>query len=235
MIGAAGDDGEVILHPEERPAGPWTRADVADVLAVLREDVPGPFPVLAVDGRSASGKSTVARRIRDAVRGAAVVHTDDIAWYESFFGWERLLRDGVLGPVRRGELPVAYRPPAWDARGREGAVHVPASCSLLVVEGVGAGRRGLADLVDGLIWVQSDRHEARRRGLARDGEDAADFWDEWDAEEVPFLAAERPWDRAGLVVAGTRPGSAPDGELLVARPPPAPSTAPGGSRGDGRR
>ena len=78
----------------------------------------------------------------------------------------------MLEPVRAGEA-VAYRPPAWDARDRPGAVTVPAGLTLLVVEGVGSSRRALAH--------------------------------SWMAEELPFLAADRPWERAGLVVAGTPP------------------------------
>ena len=41
------------------------------------------------------------------------------------------------------------------------------------------------------------------------------------AEELPFLAADRPWERARLVVAGTPPlGHDPRTELVVADPPP---------------
>ena len=161
--------------------------------------------MVAVDGRSAAGKSTVAERLREAIPGAWVVHTDDVAWWHSFFGWADLLRDGVLEPVRRGDLPVRYRPPAWDERARPGAIEVPVGCRVLIVEGVGAGRSDLADLVDALVWVQSDVVEARRRGLIRDGGDEAAeaFWDEWDAEEVPFLELHAPWARADLVVCGT--------------------------------
>lgn len=28
------------------------------------------------------------------------------------------------------------------------------------------------------------------------------FWESWDAAETPFLADDRPWDRADLVVDG---------------------------------
>ena len=50
-----------------------------------------------------------------------------------------------------------------------------------------------------------------RRGIARDIEsgvngDAAEtiaFWHAWQAEELPFLERDRPWDRADLIVAGT--------------------------------
>ena len=129
--------------------------------------------VLAVDGRSGSGKSTLVARLAATVPSTAVVHTDD----------------------------VAYRPPPWDARGRAGAITVPAAAPLLVVEGVGAGRRAFAPHLDALIWVQTDRALATRRGLERDGGDVA-FWDEWEARERPFLAADRPWARADLVVSG---------------------------------
>ena len=47
--------------------------------------------------------------------------------------------------------------------------------------------------------------EANRRGIARDGggHAATDFWWEWDAEEQPFLAEDRPWERADIVACGT--------------------------------
>ena len=122
------------------------------------------------------------------------------------------LRVGVLEPVHRGEA-VAHRPPPWDERSRPGAVEVPAPCDLLVVEGVGAARAELADLVDLAIWVQSDREVARQRGIERDGGDVAG-WDAWQSEEVPFLARDRPWERTDATVAGT--GIAPAGALLVA-------------------
>ncbi len=99
---------------------------------------------------------------------------------------------------------------------------MPAGTSLVVVEGVGAGRRELSALVDAIVWVQSDFAIARERGIARDGADdhAAAFWDEWQAEEMPFLAADRPWSRAALIICGT-PDVAhdPETELVVAPGP----------------
>jgi pantothenate kinase len=165
--------------------------------------------VIAVDGRSGAGKSTLAEALAAATPRSAVVHTDDIAWFLARFDWVAEMRAGVLEPVHRGEA-VAYRPPPWDERSRPGAVEVPSPCELLVLEGVGAARAELADLVDLAVWVQSDREVARERGLERD----VAGWDEWQAEEVPFLARDRPWERADVIVAGT--GLAPAGELLVA-------------------
>jgi hypothetical protein len=190
----------------EPEAGPWTVRPLCEVaaglvrLAASRTVAPGP-PAIAVDGRSGAGKSTFAARLASAVGDVAVVHTDDLAWNHSFFGWADLVRVGVLEPVRRGEA-VSYSPPAWVGRGRPGAVEVHAGCRAVVLEGVGAGRRELSDLVDARVWVQSDAVDARTRGIARDGGDVA-FWDEWEAEEVPFLDHDRPWERADVIVAGS--------------------------------
>jgi hypothetical protein len=80
---------------------------------------------------------------------------------------------------------------------------VPAGCPLVVVEGVGVSRRDLTGWFELRLWVQSERAEAYQRGVERDGRpDAEDFWAAWEAEEVPFLAADRPWERADAVLAG---------------------------------
>lgn len=218
------------LFPGEPAAGPWRVEPIAAVLARVRPA--DGVPIVAVDGRSAGGKTTCAERLRAAVPGAVVVHTDDVAWNQAFFDWVPLLRDGVLAPVRDGRLPVRFRPPAWERHGRDGAVEVPAGCPMLVVEGVGAARPELAAYAQLRIWMQSDVADARRRGLVRDGGAAHEaFWDEWEAEEVPFLAAARPWEIADLVVSGCRElPYDPATELVVADPPAAPPLADGSRR-----
>jgi hypothetical protein len=154
------------LFPGEPAFGPWRVEPIPSVLARIR---PGAGTrIVAADGRSAGGKTTCATRLAATVPGATVVHTDDVAWYQAFFDWARLLREGVLDPARAGQ-PVAYRPPAWELRGRAGAIEVPARCPLLIVEGVGVSRLELSGCFDLRLWVQSDQVEARRRGLERDG------------------------------------------------------------------
>lgn len=200
--------GAVITPYEGEPsAQPWRAQRLDTVVTDLLADcagITGRPVVLAVDGRQGGGKSTLADRIAATVPGTAIVHTDDVAWWESFFGWEHLMTAGILAPLHAART-VAYRPPAWDVRGREGAIDVPIGAPLVIIEGVGASRSGLVPHLDAAVWVQSDYAEATRRGIERDGgtnEDAA-FWREWAAEENPFLAADRPWERADVVVCGT--------------------------------
>jgi hypothetical protein len=208
------------LAPDEPEASPW-RAErltvVADTVmrlgrgqgaghSVCGHGVGHRPVVLAVDGRSSSGKTTLAARLRDVVSGSAVVHTDDIAWWHSRFGWADLLIDGILTPAHAGR-PVSFRPAGWVERERPGAIEVPAGCLLLIIEGVGAARRECAHLIDAAVWVQSDERETERRNLARVGQPGesptVQHMRDWMAEEVPFLADQRPWGRADLIACGT--------------------------------
>jgi hypothetical protein len=72
-------------------------------------DVAGRPAIVAVDGRSGSGKSSIAQVLVDNVLASAVVHTDDVAWYQTFFGWDDVLVDDVLRPLLACE-PVK---PLW--------------------------------------------------------------------------------------------------------------------------
>jgi hypothetical protein len=215
------------LFADEPAAGPW-RAErliaVAAGLMRLGHDRGADHRpvVLAIDGRSSGGKTTLAGRLQSAVAGSAIVHTDDVAWWYSRFGWAELLINGVLIPARSGR-PVSYRPPPWNERNRSGAIEVPADCPLLIVEGVGAARREFADLIHAAIWVQSDERETERRNLARvgqpDGLPTEQDHREWMAEEIPFQAGQRPWERADLIACGTpQIPFDPATELVIAPP-----------------
>jgi hypothetical protein len=137
------------------------------------------------------------------------MHTDDIAWWHSRFGWADLLTGGILVPAHAG-LPVSYRPPQWDERQRPGALEVPPDCSLLIIEGV--------------IWVQADEQETGQRNLSRVGQPGGpatvQHLRDWMAEEIPFLADQRPWERADLIACGTpRIACDPGTDLVVALAP----------------
>jgi len=89
-------------------------------------------------------------------------------------------------------------------------------------------------VVDALIWVQSDEREAGRRSLARaEKPDALDSANmpadgsppvngEWMAEEIPFNAAQRTWERADVIVCGTPQIPCDPVTEIVVAPPLAP-------------
>jgi hypothetical protein len=181
----------MVLGESEPAAGPWRVQRLTHFAQLVVNAVGGSLgrpAIVALDGRSSSGKTMLARRLEQAVPGAVTVHTDDIAWWHSFFGWADLLASGVLEPTRRGQA-VGFRPPAWDERGRPGAIELPADASLVIVEGVGASRREIAHLLDAAVWVQSDLNAIERRDAARvaAGETNASLVARWMREESPLL------------------------------------------------
>lgn len=213
--------------PEGEPAaGPWeamTHTDFVDLVLSASISPAGRPQIVAVDGRGAAGKSTLANLLCRHVSRSAVVRTDDIAWYEPYFEWGRLLADDVLRPLHRGEA-ITFRPQAWAQHGRNGRIEIPVGLDLVVIEGVGASQREFSDLIDVTVWVQSDFNAAEERGIARDivegvngnAEESIAFWHEWMAEELRFLQRQRPWERARMIVAGTPTIQLEDGQIAVA-------------------
>ncbi|WP_243407154.1 dephospho-CoA kinase [Frankia canadensis] len=156
--------------------------------------------VLAVDGRSGAGKTTLARAVAARV-GAAVLEMDDL-----YAGWDGLaagidqLVDGVLRPLARGE-PARWRRYDWP-RGRYGGVVTLDPPAVLVVEGVGAGARAAGPLLSGLVVVAAPDEVRRRRALERDGATFAPHWDRWARQEERYLAANDVAGRADVLVHG---------------------------------
>lgn len=214
----------IIPGPGEPDVDDWHPLPFAGLVAELVQRLGEGRRVLAVDGRSAGGKSTLAARLAEVIAASAVVSTDDVAWHESMFGWSGLLRDGVLRPFRTGSA-VTFRPPAWERRGRDGVIEVAADVRVLIIEGVGASCVDLAPWLDLALWVRSDSVEAERRGIARDvasgvNGDAAEtvaFWHEWQAAEQPFLLRDRPWERADAIVSGVSAESSGEDDLRLVR------------------
>ncbi|WP_250036249.1 uridine kinase family protein [Paractinoplanes maris] len=202
------------LGPGEPSFGPWS-VESADAFARAVAEAAGTPDgrprVIAVDGRGGGGKTVLAGLLGRTLGNAAVVHSDDVAWNHARFGWDDLMIDGILKPLHAGE-PVHYRLPAWERLGRAGHIDVPAEASTVILEGVGVSRRSLVPYLDVAIWAQSDFAEAERRALLRDiategrtGPEAKLNWDEWMAEEIPFLLDDRPWERARFIVGTTSP------------------------------
>jgi hypothetical protein len=93
------------LPAGEPEAGPWRSVPAAALLELILTvtgDPSGRPRVVAVDGRGASGKSTLAARLHALTPSSALVHTDDLAWHEPLFEWGHLLAGGVLRPLHEG-------------------------------------------------------------------------------------------------------------------------------------
>lgn len=208
------------VYPDIEPTGVvWQPRSVSDVCAELQQHrPPGGRLVVAVDGHSGCGKTTVAAALASGIAGATVIHTDDIAWHHSFFGWHHLLIEHLLEPFHDGLLPISYTPRAWTERGRLGCIAIPAATTTVIVEGVGAAATESRRLLDAVVWVHASEQVGRDRVIAR-GVDSQEFIDDWMSQENAFLADQRPWEQAALWVAGDDPQSCQAGRLVSAAGP----------------
>ena len=194
------------LYGTEAAAEGWRVRSISEIAADLILGARGKPLVIAIDGHSGGGKSTFARALAVEL-DAALLSTDDFAWWHSLFDWPEMLIEHGLRPLLSGH-DLDYRPDAWIDRGREGSITAAAS-GFIILEGVGAAQAAMREAVDVIAWVQSDVEEAERRGIARDLAERPDpveakrFWDEWQSAEVPFQEQQRTWEFANLIVCGT--------------------------------
>ena len=196
------------LHVETAQDG-WE----ARLASAVPESRGGRVRVITVEGRSGSGKSTVAERLRAtlAARGsaAAVLAMDDL--YPGWHGLSRapqLLVSWVLEPLRTGGT-ARWRRYDW-AHGRfseEGfALPGPVTAGgVLVVEGCGSGARTVRPYVDLALWVDTaDTVRERRLDSRADADSYAPFRRVWADQEALFYAAERPREHADAIIGNTR-------------------------------
>ncbi|HET9719269.1 MAG TPA: hypothetical protein VFP55_04250 [Solirubrobacteraceae bacterium] len=175
----------------------------ADVVAERATGVSAPAgmscKIVGIDGPGGAGKSTLAGHVA-RVLGARVICTDDFAdWANPLDWWPRLIEQ-VLDPLSRNR-PGRYQRFDWET-GKLAEWHDVAVDPFLIIEGVSASRRAFARYLSLTVWVETPREERLRRGLERDGPGALRRWEQWMAREDDYVAAERPHERADLVVSG---------------------------------
>ncbi|MFF1481311.1 uridine kinase [Streptomyces sp. NPDC058301] len=175
-------------------------AELDRIAAAVRALPPscGPVRLVAVDGHAGSGKSTFAGRLAAALGGAPVVHLDDLATHEEFFAWTSRLRAQVIGPLARGETG-RVTPYDWNLR-RFGPPSVLEPAPVVLIEGVGAGRREVRPWLALLLWMEMDAEGSWARGRRRDGAALSGFWDEWTEAEMRHFAADPSRPYADAVV-----------------------------------
>ena len=105
--------------------------------------------------------------------------------------------DGLLRPLAGGGQSGRYRRFDWIEDAYAETVVVP-PVPLLVLEGVGSGSLVVADLVTVLVWVEAAYDVRMRRGLERDGEAFAPYWEAWAVAEQEHFARHRTRERADL-------------------------------------
>ncbi len=162
--------------------------------------------VIVIDGRSGSGKTSVAGQLSRAltiggVRGLQLAHLD--SWYQ---GWSGLgtgtrITEGLLAGRR-----VGY--PTWDwPTGRVSGFVGLDRRRPIIIEGAGSLTRESAAGADLRIWLEvgvpdpaMEAAVRKRRALDRDGDGFRPWWDMWAEQEVRHVRDHDPRALADIVL-----------------------------------
>lgn len=168
--------------------------------------------LVGIDGRGASGKSTLARALESAADDLDIVEFDDFyrpsaehrarpdSEIGGNFDWRRL-RDQVLAPLDRDE-PGEYQRYDWPSDTLADWHSVPVG-GVVLVEGNFSTRAELIDFYDYTVWIDAPRELRLERGVRRGGENTRDRWlTEWMPEEDAYVSAENPAGRVNLALDG---------------------------------
>jgi acetylornithine deacetylase/succinyl-diaminopimelate desuccinylase-like protein/cytidylate kinase len=183
---------------------------ISDIVFDLLSRAPraGSTRILAIDGPSGAGKTTLAAIIanellRDGL-SVVTVHTDDLldGWDDQFTFWDRLVT-GVLLPARVGGIG-AYRRYDWESAAFAETVAVPAA-DVLIVEGVTAARAAMRELADLTVFIRCDEDTAWARLAERDAPALLGPLRLWKERERGFFAADRTEECADLRIDANDP------------------------------
>lgn len=169
----------------------YTNSEQLADLIVKAQEHQGDAPLLvALDGRSGAGKTSLAAQLASLLAARLPVEVFHLEHtYQGWGGlapaveqWRRISQALISGQ----DAGVWY---GWDWQADQLTGPHPFTASarggVLLVEGVGAlcGSHHLG------IWVELSASERKHRALTRDGETYRPYWDMWAAQEDSLLAA----------------------------------------------
>lgn len=178
---------------------------IRDIIAALPDR---PRAVVAVDGRSCAGKTTLSSRLAHAL-GGSVVHMDDFFLPLDLRTPERLAQPGgnvhyerfeleVL-PFLGGNEPFSYLKFDCSVMDYNGSVLIPAGP--VVIEGAYSLSPRFGRYYDLAVFMDISPERQKERLLAREGEQALDtFLSRWIPMEEHYISAFGI-DRSGISIA----------------------------------
>lgn len=173
--------------------------------------------LIAIDGGSGAGKTTIVEELRRYLPEASCVHSDDFfdagveisEWHRMSpaeraarcIDWRRL-RCGALHPLSRGRRASWHPFDVSTASGLSADVVTVEPSDIVVVDGIYSSRPELADMMALTVLVDTPADTRRRRHDIREGGDESMWHHIWDAAEDYYLEHVRPPGSFDLVVHG---------------------------------
>jgi uridine kinase len=159
-------------------------------------------PIVLIDGRAGSGKSTFAESLQqqlfsDGESAPRVIHMDNI-----FEGWDGLALGSdymvrfILQPLARQET-ASWQDWSW-VKNQRSSWREFSGGTPLIVEGCGSLTERSKEHADISIWLEASEETRRERWIQR--ERHLEKFDFWAAQELDFYAREKSKSLADLVI-----------------------------------
>ena len=159
-------------------------------------------PIILIDGRAGSGKSTFAESLqqqlfRDGESAPRIIHMDNI-----FEGWNGLALGSVymvrfiLQPLARRET-ASWQDWSW-VKNQRSSWREFSGGTPLIIEGCGSLTERSKEHADISIWLEASEETRRERWIQR--ERHLEKFDFWAAQELDFYAREKSHSLADLVI-----------------------------------
>jgi uridine kinase len=181
---------------------------VVSLASVRKKDKPF---FIAVDGHSAAGKSTVAKKLASSLNTSVLVYTDDFyrvmneqerfelnarEGYKHYYDWQRLKQE-VLEPLSAFQV-AEYRIYDWQ-NNKLGELKQITPVDYIIVEGCYSARPELSSFFDVVVLVETSSVERQKRQAERKNA-SQDWLNRWDAAESFYLETTDLANRADVVV-----------------------------------
>ena len=159
-------------------------------------------PIILIDGRAGSGKSTFAEKLQqqlfqDGESAPRVIHMDNI-----FEGWDGLALGSdymvrfILQPLARQET-ASWQDWSW-VKNQRSSWREFSGGTPLIVEGCGSLTERSKEHADISMWLEASEETRRERWIQR--ERHLEKFDFWAAQELDFYAREKSQSLADLVI-----------------------------------
>ena len=158
--------------------------------------------LIAIDGRSGSGKSYLAEELKKQLPNVKIVSLDVFGMYNGKISSERVINE-VITPLKNNQV-ANYK---GYEKGYENEHYSVEPGGIVVLDGIFALNSDLEFYYDYKIWVECPPEIGYERGVARDlelsGTDNSNRWlSYWMPKEEEFIKAEKPQDKADYIVDG---------------------------------
>lgn len=140
--------------------------------------------LIAIDGRSGSGKSYLAKKLSEVIPNVTIISLDEFDLYEGDLNIQKVINE-VIEPIKHEQ-----------------------GNKITLLEGIFSLNSKLESYYDLKIWVECTAETGYKRGLQRDKElngiDNSDKWiNYWLPKEEEYIQTEKPQKKADFIIDGS--------------------------------